>query len=50
MTTLKVAGCVERLESDAAAEAGLDGPLPGDLDGAVVEVISVDARLRVGAG
>ena len=46
----RVAGRVERLEPDAAAEAGLAGPLPGDLDGAVVEVIAVDARLRVGAG
>jgi hypothetical protein len=46
----RVAGRVERLEPDAAAEAGLVRPLPGDLDGAVVEVIAVDARLRVGAG
>jgi hypothetical protein len=45
----RVAGRVERLEPDAAAEAGLVGLLPGDLDGSVVEVIAVDARLRVGA-
>src|SRR5206468_79287 len=29
---------------------GLAGALPGDLDGAVVEVVAVDARLREGAG
>ena len=46
----RVAGRVERLEPDPAAEAGLAGPLPGDLDGAIVEVLTVDARLRVGAG
>jgi predicted O-methyltransferase YrrM len=46
----RVAGRVERLELDAAAEAGLASLLPGDGDGAVVEVVPVDARLRVGAG
>src|SRR5215469_4001304 len=46
----RVAGRVKRLEADAAAEPGLAGSLPGDLDGALVEVIAVDARLRVGAG
>ena len=46
----RVAGRVQPLEPDAVAEAGLVGLLPGDLDGAVVEVIAMDARLRVGAG
>src|SRR6185437_7328788 len=46
----RVAGRVERLEPDASAEASLAGPLAGDGDGAVMEVIAVDARLRVGAG
>src|SRR5947207_2603903 len=43
----RVAGRVERLEPDPAAEAGLVRPLPGDGDRAVMEVIAADAGLRV---
>jgi hypothetical protein len=46
----RVAGRVERLEPDAAAEASLAGPLAGDGNGAVMEVIAVDARTNTKAG